>query len=219
MAPVALQEVQIRSVIDRLQLAAASDPERLLAARPAAEARTLEPAARAEERAGIFMAIAPGTGSLCYQLVRARRPGLAVEFGTSYGVSALYIGAAIRDNGHGRLLTTELSAAKAAAAAKNVAEAGLESQVEVLSGDARETLAEIRDPVGFVFLDGWKELYLPVLRILEPWLEDGALIVADDTSFEVVGDYLRYVRDPRNGYESTALATDDGIELTCRTLI
>jgi predicted O-methyltransferase YrrM len=218
MAPAALRDDRIRSVIDRLRLEAAGDAARMRIARPAAEARVLDPEARAEERVEIFMAIAPATGSLCYQLIRARRPALVVEFGTSYGVSTVYLGAAVRDNGLGRVVTTELSRAKAAAAADNLADAGLEAQVQVLCGDARETLTEIRTPVGFLFLDGWKELYLPVLRILEPWLEDGALIVADDTSFEVLGDYLSYVRDPRNGYESTPLAMDDGIELTCRTV-
>ena len=36
--------------------------------------------------------------------------------------------------------------------------------VTILEGDALATLARLTGPVGLVLLDGWKDLYLPVLR-------------------------------------------------------
>ena len=113
---------------------------------------------------------------------------------------------------------TELNAAKAARARANLAEAGLADLVTILEGDARETLADLPGLVGFVLLDGWKRLYLPVLRLLEPRLAPGALVVADDTVSMAaeMPDYLSYVRDPSRGYLSVSFPESDGLEITCR---
>ncbi len=84
--------------------------------------------------------------------------------------------------------------------------------------DARETLASVPGPVGFLLLDGWKGLYLPVLRLLEPRLAPGALVVADDTvsMADQMTDYLSYVRAPARGYLSVSFPESDGLEITCR---
>jgi predicted O-methyltransferase YrrM len=73
-------------------------------------------------------------------------------------------------------------------------------------------------PVGLALLDGWKDLYLPVLHLLEPKLAPGALVAADDTTFTTMADYLKYVRDPANGYVSVAFPVEDGMEISCWTL-
>jgi predicted O-methyltransferase YrrM len=172
---------------------------------------------RADAYAGLYLPISAAGGGLLYSLIRAVRPRTVVEFGTSYGISTLYLAAAVRDNGVGRVLTTEMSAAKVAAARRTFAETGLDDVVTVLEGDALETLVPHLDGgVEFVLLDGWKELYLPVLDVLEPHLAPGTLVVADDTDMASVQPYLRYVRDPANGYQSTAFPVEDGMEFSCR---
>ena len=137
-------------------------------------------------------------GRLLYALARSSKPDTVVEFGTSFGISTIHLAAAVRDNGTGRVISTELSAAKVARARANIAEAGLANWVTILEGDARQTLAGLAGPVGFVLLDGWKGLYLPVLRLLEPRLAAGALVLADDTISMAaqMADYLSHVRDP-----------------------
>jgi predicted O-methyltransferase YrrM len=72
-------------------------------------------------------------------------------------------------------------------------------------------------PIGLVLVDGWKDLRLPVLRLLEPRLAPGALIAADDTTFTRMADYLEYVRDPANGYATVAFPVADGMELSTWT--
>jgi predicted O-methyltransferase YrrM len=67
-----------------------------------------------------------------------------------------------------------------------------------------------------VLLDGWKDLCLPVLRLLEDRLAPGALVVADDNSFASMADYLSYVRNPANGYVTTDFPVEDGMEISCR---
>ncbi len=173
---------------------------------------------QADAYAELYIPVSPEGGRLLYTLVRASRPAAVVEFGTSFGISTIHLAAAVRDNGTGRVVSTELNAAKVAQARANLAEAGLADLVTILEGDARETLASLPGPVGFVLLDGWKGLYLPVLRLLEHRLVPGALVVADDTVSMAaqMTDYLSYVRDPAHGYLSVSFPESDGLEITCR---
>jgi predicted O-methyltransferase YrrM len=103
------------------------------------------------------------------------------------------------------------------AASANLPEAHLGDHVTILLGDAMTTLNAIRGPVDFVLLDGWKDLCLPVLRLLEPRLAIGALIVAADINLPSLSQYLDYVRHPGSGYTSVAFPVEDGMEISCWT--
>ncbi|MFI6597355.1 O-methyltransferase [Nonomuraea sp. NPDC050536] len=210
-----LHDRRVESTLDRLFQAAAHDE---LARRHLQEAGTAWATAQeqADAKAEVYMPISAPGGQLLYTLVRAARPVTIVEFGTSFGISTLYLAAAVRDNGVGRVITTELSARKAAAARRTFVETGLDDVVTVLEGDARATLADIDGEVGFVLLDGWKDLCLPVLRLLEARLPSGAVVVADDVVLDDLRPYLDYVRDPRNGYQSVTFPVEDGMEISCR---
>ncbi|MFJ3694823.1 O-methyltransferase [Streptomyces sp. NPDC090052] len=170
----------------------------------------------ADATAEIYMPISAAGGELLYNLVRATRPATVVEFGMSFGISTLYLAAAVRDNGAGRVVTTELNRDKAAAARRTFAETGLDDVITVLEGDARETLGSLDAPADFVLLDGWKDLCLPVLRLLEPHLAPGTLVVADDVNLSSLRPYLEHVRTPANGYRSVPFPVEDGMEISCR---
>ena len=173
---------------------------------------------RADALSDVYMPVTPEAGRLLYALVRATRPGTIVEFGMSLGLSGLHLASAVKDNGTGRVVTTEMSAAKIATAKQNFADAGLAEVITVLEGDALQTLTDLDGPVDFVLLDGWKEFYLPVIQLLEPRLSPGALVVADNTNMPDTQPYLDHVRNPANGYVSVNfLARDsDSMELSCR---
>ena len=156
-------------------------------------------------------------GELLYTLTRAAKPHTVLEFGTSYGVSTLYLAAAVADNDLGHVYGTEMSVTKLQAAQTSLTEAGLAEHATVLPGDALTTAQDLRPPIGLVLLDGWKELCLPLLRSIEPKLAPGAVVVADDITFPDMSDYLNYVRAPANGYTTTAFPVDDGMELSCWT--
>ena len=218
--PDSLTSSPVRPLLDRLFQAAHADDKRWAAIRERHPDGFAGLSAReqADAYAELYIPVSPEGGRLLYTLVRASRPATVVEFGTSFGISTIHLAAAVRDNGAGRVVSTELNAAKAARARANLAEAGLADLVTILEGDARETLAGLPGPVGFVLLDGWKDLYLPVLRLLEPRLTPGALVVADDTVSMAaeMPDYLSYVRDPAHGYLSVSFPDSDGLEITCR---
>ena len=216
-----LQAEPVRGLLGRLFLAAADDGLRRpgIAERYPDGIRQLEAREQADAYQELYIPVSPEGGRLLYALIRAARPSTVVEFGTSFGISTIHLAAAVRDNGTGRVISTELNAAKAAQARANLAEAGLSDWVTIFEGDARETLATLDGPIGFVLLDGWKNLYLPVFRLLEPRLTAGALVLADDTisQAEEMTDYLAYVRDPARGYLSILFPESDGLEITCRT--
>jgi predicted O-methyltransferase YrrM len=165
----------------------------------------------------MFMAVAPEVGRLLYLLVRSRRPALIVEFGASFGLSAIHIASALRDNGAGHLITTEQSEGKANHTAQHLEQAGLSDLVEIRQGDAFQTLKGV-ERIDFLLLDGWKPLYLSLLRQLEPVLSQGCLVVADDVirMSEKLAPYLAYVRNVSNGYVSCEIPLDDGLELSIR---
>jgi predicted O-methyltransferase YrrM len=218
--PNSLTSPPVRPLLDRLFQSADSDDARRTTMRERHPNGLVGLSAQeqADAFAELYIPVSPEGGRLLYTLVRASRPDTVVEFGTSFGISTIHLAAAVLDNGAGRVISTELSAAKVARARANLAEAGLADLVTIMEGDARETLATLPGPVGFVLLDGWKGLYLPVLRILEPRLIPGALVVADDTVSMAaqMTDYLSYVRDPAHGYLSVSFPESDGLEITCR---
>ncbi|MGH3277414.1 MAG: O-methyltransferase [Streptosporangiaceae bacterium] len=213
-----LSAPQVSDVLRRL-FAAADEQERRepLAPPPAGTAETRSALERALAYQDRFMPVSAAGGKLLYSLVRAIRPETVVEFGTSFGISTIFLAAAVTDNGTGRVLTTELSTEKAEAARSNLRQAGLDAPVTILAGDARQTLASVAGPIGLVLLDGWKDLCLPVLRLLEPELAPGALIVADDNKFVSMAEYLSYVRDPASNYVSVDFPVEDGMEISSWT--
>jgi predicted O-methyltransferase YrrM len=165
-----------------------------------------------------FMPVDQAAGRFLYSLARARGNPLIVEFGTSFGISTIYLAAAARDSGGGRVVTTEKEPGKVKSAREHIEEAGLSDHVEVREGDALETLRDLDGPVDLLFLDGWKSLYLPVLKLLEPRLRPGAAVIGDDLRLfpEQLQPYLDRVRNPENDYVSVEIPIGDGMELSTR---
>jgi predicted O-methyltransferase YrrM len=161
----------------------------------------------------LWLAVSPETGTLLYMLARSTGARIIVEFGTSFGISTLYLAAALRDNGGGRLITTEFEPSKVTRAKANLAEGGLIDLVEVREGDALETLAaDLPETIDLLLLDGAKALYPEILELVESRLRPGALVIADNADFSP--DYLQRVRSPSAGYMSTPFGDD--VELSMR---
>ena len=159
------------------------------------------------------IAVSRETGALIYMLARSSGARTIVEFGTSFGISTLHLAAALRDNGGGRLITTEFEPSKVARARDNLTAGGLIDLVEIREGDALRTLSvDLPETIDLVLLDGAKALYPEILSLVESRLKSGALIVADNADDSP--DYLARVRSPEKGYMSLAFAED--VELSMR---
>src|SRR5215468_3197296 len=75
----------------------------------------------------------------CYQVCRALGARRVVEAGTSFGVSTLFLAAAVRDNGGEVVIATEHEPSKAAIARRHFEEAGLSALIDLREGDLRQT--------------------------------------------------------------------------------
>jgi predicted O-methyltransferase YrrM len=147
------------------------------------------------------------TGALLYMLVRAARAQAVLEFGTSFGVSTTYLAAALRDNGGGRVITTEFEASKVERARENLTKAGLIDLVEIREGDALQTLAsDLPQTLDVVLLDGAKGLYADVLALVESRLRPGSLVLADDARH--CAEFVNRMRAAADSYVSVPLAGD-----------
>jgi predicted O-methyltransferase YrrM len=161
--------------------------------------------------------IHPDQGELIYLLCRALRARRVVEFATSIGLSTLYFAAAMRDNGGGIVIGSEIVPQKIAQAKRHLQAAGLSEFVEIREGDARETLRDLGGDVDFALIDGWPgadgpSLALQVMQIIAPQMQGGAIALNDNAE----ADYLDWIRDSASGFRSMSLPLKGGTELSVK---
>jgi predicted O-methyltransferase YrrM len=155
----------------------------------------------------------------CYLLCRSLRATRIVEAGTSFGVSTLYLAAAVRDNQveNGVVIGTEYEPRKVEIARANFKKAGLSEFIDLREGDLRETLKDIGGPVDFMLVDIW-EVALPALELVSSSLRPGAIVACDNTTVDAAeyNDYFEYVNDPGNRFRTMTVPFEGGFELTVR---
>jgi predicted O-methyltransferase YrrM len=176
-----------------------------------------------EFRRDKLVALDRDKAEFCYQLCRATDARRIVEIGTSFGVSTLYLAAAVRDNvraagGDGVVIGTEYEPNKAAFARAHFEQAGLSRFIELREGDLRETLLQIDGPVDFMLVDIWIAMARPALELVTPHLRPGAIVVCDNTERYrgEYADYFAFLENPANGFRTMTLPFDGGFELSVR---
>ncbi|UXI70263.1 O-methyltransferase [Tahibacter amnicola] len=159
------------------------------------------------------LAVSRRTGTLLYLLARGSSARSIIEFGTSFGLSTLHLAAALRDNGGGRVVTTEFEPGKVVRARENLIAGGLADLVEIREGDALQTLrTDLPESIDLLLLDGAKALYPEILALVESRLRPGAIIVADNADYSP--EFLERVRSPSAGYLS--IPFDEDVEVSIR---
>jgi predicted O-methyltransferase YrrM len=218
-----LRSDPLRSLLDRLHDEAKGDRLRFLGLIPHfvsgfARGRKLFEILTPETMRGCFIPVSREQGEFLYLTARALGASTIVEFGTSFAISTLYLAAAVRDNGGGQVIGSEIERSKWERARAHLQEGGLADCVEVRLGDALETLKDVPEPIDLVLLDGWKDLYLPVLELLKPRMRAGAVVLADNifTFRSSLRPYVEYMQSGENGFESTTLSLADGFEYSVR---
>ncbi|KAH8660541.1 O-methyltransferase [Xylariales sp. PMI_506] len=185
-----------------------------------------------------FIALDEDKSHYVYSLLRALGATTIVEAGTSYGVSTIYLALAAAANADAaaaaaaskaagssgivarkaRVIGTEHEAAKAAKAREYWAECGepVTSVIELREGDLRETLKEDLEDVDFLLLDIWTPMALPTLKLVQPKMRRGAVVIADNTisSQESYAELLNYLRDPTSGFINITLPYKGGLEMS-----
>ena len=189
-------DARVRAVLARLEREDADERERRV---PAAQ--------RARQ-------VAPATGRFLFALVAPQTACEVLEIGGSRGYSALWLSAGVRYLG-GRVLSLEHDPQKIDAWRSNIAEAGVADWVDLVQGDALETLPAIDDVFDVVFLDAEKDDYERLFQLARTKLEPGALVVADNvlSHEETLGAYSK-ARQADPTLESVTVPLDRGLELS-----
>jgi predicted O-methyltransferase YrrM len=217
-------DVKVEYVLDRLHREALDDHWKIarrlpLLAWAAARKRLEDPSFEHKFFGDLYIPVSCEQGAMLYLLARATAARRIVEYGTSFGVSTIYLAAAIRDGGGGEVIGSELEPAKHERASRNLEDAGLLAYAKILAGDARRTFPSIEGPVDMVLLDGWKSMYLSIIKVLQPKLRQGAIILSDNifTFRRTLRPFVEYMQSGQNGFVSTTLGISDGFELSVFT--
>lgn len=116
------------------------------------------------------------TGRLLAALCRALDPAV-LEVGTAIGYSTLHMAEQL---GRGRIVTLERDAGRAEQARGFLSRAGVADRVELVEGDARESITRLEGPFDLLFIDATKTEYREYLELAEPKLSERALLVVDN---------------------------------------
>jgi len=173
-----------------------------------------------------FVALDQDKCHFMYQLIRATGITNAVEAGTSFGVSTIYLALAISKNksflgvgvGSPGVIATELEPSKALRAREHWKRCGedIEAQIDLRVGDLRQTLKEnLPENIGLLLLDIWTPLALPTLKLVEPKLRPGAIVLVDNTITAAEGykEFFEYINRPGSGFKTITLPYSGGFEM------
>lgn len=186
-----------------------------------------------------FIALEQDKSQFLYQICRATNAKTVVEAGTSYGVSTIYLALAVSQNasttgGAGRIIATENEPDKAKRARGYWDECGevVSGVIDLREGDLRETLKEDVDGVDLLLLDSelpfvllgvlytdgsvWTPMALPTLKLIQPKMRRGAVVLADNTARSPSGykELLGYLRAPESGFTNLTLPYKNGLEMS-----
>jgi predicted O-methyltransferase YrrM len=214
-----LHRREVQQTLDRLHRAARGDYVKFVSLVPRMllgrlRGQSFDESVPPESMKDLYLPVIRKEGEFLYLTARALGAQTIVEYGTSFAISTIYLAAAARDNGGGAVIGTEIVPEKHAQALANLEEAGLADWADVRLGDAMQTLKETPEPIDLVFLDGWKDLYLPILQLLTPRFRPGTVVLADNikTFRTALRPYVEYMQSGANGFESTTLSIKDGVE-------
>ena len=163
------------------------------------------------------LAIPREAGQFVHALVLAGGAKNAVEIGTSYGYSGLWIASALAEV-EGSLITIDRDPRKSAAARENFREAGLAGAIDVRTGSAAEVLPSIEGPIDFVLNDADKESCLRYVELLADRLSDRAVVVTDNitTHAAELATFLAEMRR-RDDFHTVSVPIGNGMELSVKT--
>lgn len=101
-----------------------------------------------------------------------------LEIGTFTGLGALAMAAALPAGG--RLTTLEVDEEMAATARRHIDASPSRERIELVVGDALQTLPDLPGPFDLVYIDAWKADYLAYYEAVLPKLAPRGIVVADN---------------------------------------
>lgn len=184
--------------------------------------KLLSPEERGKQRDELMLAAGSQTGNFLNMLLKIQGGKRILEIGTSVGYSTLWLAEAARANG-GYVTTLEHIEAKQLQAKDTIQKAGLAEFVDFQLGDALKLLEDLPGEWDFVFLDLWKDLYVPCFDLFYRKLAPGAIIVADNMTFppdfrDIMQSYQAHVRS-KPDLDSMEITIGQGLEFTRKAVL
>jgi len=214
----------VLSLLDRLHaLSTSQEPDVNNALASVSDLRRSDPTASVlkinELMLDKFVALDKEKCEFVYSLLLATGAKNVVEAGTSFGVSTIYLALAVGENSsEGKVIATEKESVKAARAREHWNEAGklVTDHVELREGDLLETLKEGLPEIDALLLDIWTPLALPTLKLVQPRMRPGAVVITDNTISvaHLYKDFLEYVRAPNSPFINITLPFPSGLEMS-----
>ncbi len=183
-----IKNESIAQVLDDLFRDARNDHIRMMKGLAKSIVRPIRPSDFKE----VYLSISKEQGKELLKLIRENNLKNIVEFGTSFGISTLFLAQGAIETG-GSIISTELIESKAQKAIENFKRAGVDDLIEVRIGDAMETLEYHNTPIDLLLLDGWKNLYLPLFQMLEPNFHQNTLIYVDNADMTDTQKFLKRI--------------------------
>lgn len=169
----------------------------------------------------LLISVDPEQGRFLYNLVLVNKPKTILEFGLSHGISAIYISQALdklsRLDINAKLYCCEMIDFKIESSQANLKKMELENYVNIVKGDILGNYDILPDNIDFVHMDGFPNINLEVLKLIEPKLSKNALIVTDDVNLfnYEMKNYLDYLYSS-DLYSNTKLNISDGVLLSVK---
>lgn len=194
----ATQQKQIETTITELYKDSKHDSLKMMKGAAKSIFRPMQPS----DFKDVYLSISQEQGEDLVRLIKEQKIKNIVEFGTSFGISTLFLAQGVAETG-GHIITTELIESKAQRAIANFKKAGVNDLIEVRIGDALKTLKNHEDRIDLLLLDGWKDLYLPLFQMLETNFHSDTLIYVDNADMADTQQFLNTVsRNPKYQLES-----------------
>ncbi|MEM9340954.1 MAG: class I SAM-dependent methyltransferase [Bacteroidota bacterium] len=182
------KQIQIETILNGLYKDAACDFHKVIKGALKSVFRPMKPS----DFRNAYLSISREQGKYLKKLITDHNLKNIVEFGTSFGISTLFLAQGVMETG-GKVITTELVRPKALKAIENFKKAGVENLIEVRQGDALATLKNHVEPIDLLVLDGWKDLYLPIFEMLEANFYPNTFIYVDNAEMGETRAFLKAV--------------------------
>lgn len=160
--------------------------------------------------------IGPRKGRLLVEAIHEKSPEHVLEIGCLVGYSAILMGNELEE---GSLITTiEKNPVMVEISRQNIQEAGFDSVITVMEGDALNILPRLPGEYDFMFIDAAKHQYYQYLTLAESMLKDGAVVFADNVGWShyAMEDYLDYVRGSGKFVSRYIPVGGDGVEISVK---
>lgn len=121
-------------------------------------------------------------GQFIKLVINQLNAGSIIEIGTNVGYSAIFMSKAMKDQG--RVVTFERSEKFYEEAIKNIADFGLEKNIQVYLGDAVDMLDETEGNFDIAFIDAAKSYYRVFFDKCLKLMKPGGIILSDNVLYQ-----------------------------------